>query len=144
MQGDNLRDYSKALNEQTIEKLLTGACIMIHGQAVANATQLGVVDTGLLRNSISYSVGGKIDGANGRSGNKSNLSDQVIPSRKDDEATVGSSVVYAAANEYGRSDMPSFPIRPYLRPAVAQTRTDREKWFKQVISEAMEKAPNDD
>jgi HK97 gp10 family phage protein len=34
------------------------------------------------------------------------------------EVTVGPNVVYAAAQEFGRPDMPNYSYTPYLRPAM--------------------------
>ena len=48
---------------------------------------------------------------------------------------IGSGVVYAAAQEFGRSDLPHYGYTPYLRPALRMNRPQILKDIKEAISE---------
>ena len=46
---------------------------------------------------------------------------------------IGSSVVYAAAQEFGRPDMKQYTYRPYLRPAARMNKPKIEAMMKKEI-----------
>lgn len=128
-------DYSKILSEDTIRKAIIESCIIVHGQAVRYAP----VDTGNLKNSLSYAVEGFTGGLNtGGGGVSAKASDAVDEPNGKNIGHVGTSVEYAAAVEYGRPDMPNYPMQPYLRPALATTKAKREKRLGEIIAEAIQ------
>ena len=76
--------------------------LAIHAQAV----KLAPVDTGKLRQSISIATKDKSQG------------EVSLEAPSDAMAgVVGTNLEYAAAVEYGRTDMDNYPMQPYLRPA---------------------------
>ena len=87
-----------------LETALDQAALLIEG----DAKKIVRVDTGLLRSSIG-----------------------VIKQPK--TRYIGSSKVYAAAQEFGRPDMSSYGYTPYLRPAARKNRQRIERMFKKVI-----------
>lgn len=73
------------------------ALLQTAADIVSVAKQLVPVDTGALKQSL---------GAEPQSST---------------EIWIGSDKVYAPVVEYGRLDMPNYPIQPYLTPAMAQS-----------------------
>jgi hypothetical protein len=142
MQGDNLmRDYAKILSPEVVKKCLAGICVIVHGQAVANLTSNNTVDTGMLRNSVSWALSDMKGGLNsGGSAGESDWAHGVDIPKDADTGHVGSSVEYAAAVEYGRPDLPNYPMQPYLRPAVYQTTGKRNRFIQTQIKESIKKA----
>ncbi|SNR95491.1 hypothetical protein SAMN05446037_100267 [Anaerovirgula multivorans] len=108
---------------------LTKSAIVVHGQAVL----LAGVDLGLLRNSISWSVGGKVDGLNSHGGiNKASPSDGVTPNNNEEEAVIGTNVVYAPVQEYKHN--------PFLRPAIDYNQDNIKNIIGKEIADAVKRA----
>jgi hypothetical protein len=129
-----MRDYTKFLDDDTIEKIIVTACVLIHGQAVRNCK----VKTGLLRNSISWATTKESGGANSKPRAGAADWETVEKPTREHTGHVGTSVEYAAAVEFGLPDMPNYPMQPYLRPAVYQTGSNRERAYKEIIGKRME------
>jgi hypothetical protein len=47
-----MRDYAAILSEPVIRRMVAETCVILHGQAVRNVK----VDTGILRNSITWAL----------------------------------------------------------------------------------------
>ncbi len=89
----------KAVN-QGIEKALTSGALLVEAEAVLRAP----VDTGNLRSSITHRVDGE-------------------------EATIGTNVEYAPAQEY--------KYNPFLRPALDENKTKLQKLMGDIIGDAI-------
>ena len=106
--------------DKAVTKGLLEVGIVLHGQAV----ELCPVKTGNLKNSISFTLDGKVHGLNSAGGQKAKQSEGVKSSRDKDAVTVGTNVEYAARLEFGFQGTDSKgrkynqPAQPYLRPAV--------------------------
>jgi len=55
--------------------------------------------------------------------------------RKPLERRIGTSVQYAAAQEFGRPDMPRYGYTPYLRPALRNNKDKINQLIKQATGE---------
>lgn len=103
---DNSDEVRNALTE-VLEKALTEIGIEAEAHAKEIITEKGAVDTGRLRNSITWAVGGESAHAAGYSG--------TAPKKDEPCVYIGSNVEYAEWIENGTSRMKP---RPFLRPAV--------------------------
>ena len=125
--------------DRAIEKALTMIGGLIESAAKEQLTANGSVDTGLLRNSITYALGGEYPAAaqytnNGNGTDKAGRKidpkegtyDTPAPADTGSERTVyiGTNVEYAPYVELGTSRMTA---KPYLRPAVENNRKKIEK-----------------
>lgn len=113
-----------------IKQGLTLAAIKIKGQAVLLADFTQGYQTGLLRNSLSYSIGGEIAGGNSASGQKATKNQMTPESKNDNVAYIGTSLDYGKYVESGTSKMAA---QPYLRPAYDICKKDVEKLIKLTI-----------
>jgi hypothetical protein len=151
-------DYSKIIDEKTVEKLIKGECVILTGFA----KELAPVDYGQLKNSIMWATSKESDGLNkgggGPSGGVIKLTKKgKVKKRKYKSATVsafnyiespndsdigyvGSNLEYAGAVEYGRRDMKNYPRQPYLRPAIDYSKKVREARRKVIINAAIKAA----
>lgn len=130
-----MKKYSELLSDEVIQKMLVSTAIVVHGQAVMNAQR----DQGGLQNSISWTTKTESGGENS-TGGQSATKDQLIKNTNDDKiAIIGSAIEYAAAQEYGRPDIPSYTFNAYLRPAVAQTKSKVEKLNSKILKEEIHK-----
>lgn len=119
----SLKDFSKEVlsaTEEAIKTALEACGVQAVGYAVMYATQKGVVDTGLLRNSITYALGGEapaMQDYSSDSGGKSGRYSGKAPADKKGNYSVyiGSNLSYFIFNEMGTSKMAA---RPMLRPAL--------------------------
>lgn len=125
-------DYSKIIDEETIEQIIEGECIILSGFA----KELVPVDQGQLKNSIMWKTG-KAEGDFNKDGNKTAPDDAKLSNPAESEGYVGSGLVYAGSVEYGRKDMPNYPRQPYLRPAMDYSKKQREARRKEIIDVAI-------
>lgn len=114
---DNSGEVRRELDE-AIEKALTeiGLEAEAHGKEIITAK--GAVDTGRLRNSITWAIGGE----------KANNPDYegTAPKRDEPCVYVGSNVEYAPHVENGARSMSP---RPYIKPAIEDFRDE----YKEII-----------
>ena len=108
-----------------IDKRARRALKIIGIKAESYAKALSPVDTGLLRNSITFAVGGElpnIAGYTDNSGQAIGEYGQAAPQDSDGELTliVGTNVHYAVYNELGHMTVNGGYVepRPFLRPAM--------------------------
>lgn len=112
---------------EVLEKALTEIGIEAEAHAKEIITAKGAVDTGLLRNSITYAIGGesaaiseykasKGDGSGSYSGNSPKKSQPCV--------YIGTNVKYAPFVETGARSMRP---RPFLRPAAEDFRQEYKK-----------------
>ena len=94
------------INQDKLEQALDKAGMLVEGDAKRHVR----VDTGRLKNSI-----------------------DVI--KKPLTRYIGSSVQYAAAQEYGRPDLKSYGYTPYLRPAIRKNRAKINRLIKDAVGD---------
>lgn len=94
-----------------IARALEAIGIQAEGDVVSVITAKGIVDTGRLRDSITYATSRHKDKPRG----VAKAEDAVQGSPEEDSVYVGTNVEYAAYHEYGTSRMKA---RPYLKPAI--------------------------
>lgn len=138
MDHDNSSEHNRRL-AAAVEKALEMAGGVIESAAKEILTANGSVDTGLLRNSITYALGGEYpaaaqyannaggtDKAGRKIDEKQGSYDQPAPADTGSKRTVyvGTNVEYAPYVELGTSKQSA---KPYLRPAVEQNRRKIEK-----------------
>lgn len=135
---NNKAAYEKAL-EECAERILT----MIGMECETAAKLLAPVDTGLLRNSITYALAGEkaaqetYSGDNGGSGKYSGTAPPDKPHIH--SVHLGTNVEYAMVQELGRYNHKK-GFSPFLRPAV----NDNINTFKKIILSELKAAMNDD
>ena len=113
----NKGEYTKAL-EEVAEKVLT----MWGMQAESAAKKLCPVDTGLLRNSITWAIAGEAPNTSTYSANSGGASGSYSGQAQADKGGprhvyIGSNVEYAPYQELGTTKMKA---QPFLAPAIEQ------------------------
>jgi acetamidase/formamidase len=109
--------YADRLSPEYMEKVIWRALVAMESQA----SQLAQVDTGHLRDSLTIATNkrSKVEGVRA-------MFDTPIDSPSEDMLGVmGTNLEYAAAQEFGREDMPNYPAHPYMRPALDIMRARR-------------------
>lgn len=108
--------------EKAVEKAMKEAATMIGGSLSGHASEQAPADTGLLRNSITYALGGDppaIAQYTDDAGEQTGVYEGSAPKDEKNEITVyiGTNVEYATYQELGAPSI-KLPARPFLRPAV--------------------------
>ncbi len=121
--------------DQAISIALEASGLIVEGQAKA----LCPVDSGRLRNSISYSIDGKVEGLNKAGKRKkgkqeASSDDGVKPNPAKDTVVIGTNVEYGPHVELGTVKMEA---QPYLNPALDRNKKNIAKIFAQTIAEVM-------
>ena len=125
--------------KRATEKAMKKAAEMIGGTLAGHAIEYCPVDTGLLRNSITYAIGGEAPKLTTYKSNDRDKNNKTIEVREgtysgtapqDDNGTVtvyvGTNVQYAPYQELGAPNI-NLPARPYLRPAFENHRDEIEQ-----------------
>lgn len=114
------------------EKALKTAARMIGGSLEGHAKELCPVDTGLLRNSITFALGGEAPNItqyssdqDGKREKKTGAYDGTAEADEDHEITVylGTNVEYAPYQELGAPNI-HLDARPFLRPAMENNKRE--------------------
>ena len=123
--------------ENATENAMKRAARMIGGSVAGHAIERCPVDTGLLRNSITFALGGEApqkqvyyDDSKEQSGEY----DGVATKDEDNEITVyiGTNVQYAPYQELGAPNI-HLNARPFLRPAMEENVREIEQIIKQTL-----------
>ena len=131
---DNTDAVLKEL-DNAMERALTRIGLAAEGYAKKSLTAQGAVDTGLLRNSVTFALSG--EGANTTSykadrGGETGHYTGTAPNDKDKAVYIGSNVEYAIFIENGaRGQSP----RPFLKPAA----TEHTTTYKNILKEELGK-----
>lgn len=122
-------DYSKILDDDAIEKLIVGECIILTGFA----KEITPIDTGELKSSIMWATERRDGGLNEGGDTATSAFNYIDKPTDKNVGYVGSHLEYAGAVEYGRKDMPQYPAQPYLRPAIDYSKKVRESRRRSII-----------
>lgn len=125
--------------EKATEDAMKKAATMIGGAIEGHAKELCPVDTGLLRNSITYALGGsEVNQPSYKSNDKDKTGKQITAKEGEYSGTaerdtdgqvtvyVGSNVQYAPYQELGAPSI-NLPAKPYLRPAFENNENEIEQ-----------------
>lgn len=122
--------------ERVVEKILT----QLGMQAESAAKKLAPVDTGLLRNSITWAIAGEpanADSYKADSGDAQGTYSGNSPEVKDQHAVhIGSNVEYAMIQETGSSKTKA---QPFLRPAI----NENIDYFRNLVESELKNALKD-
>lgn len=128
--------------EKATEKALKKAARMIGGAVSGHAAEACPVDTGLLRNSITFALGGQAPAitdyksdTKDKDGNYTTGNyDGEAPEDDDNQITVyvGTNVQYAPYQELGTAKMDA---RPFLRPAFENFKDEIEQIIEKCCKE---------
>jgi hypothetical protein len=129
---DNTKEVLSAL-DKAIERGLEAIGLTAEGYAKKNET---AIDTGLLRNSITYAISGKsphIKSYKDDDGNQSGRYEGKAPNDKDKAVYIGTNVEYAPFIEYGTQGRP--PLHFLHRAA-----TEHSDEYKKLMKDSMKNA----
>ena len=134
---DNKRDVMKE-----VENALRKAARMVGGSVEGHAKEACPVDTGLLRNSITFCIGGEEPAITDYQSDTKDKDGNVTtgnyegsaPEDDDGEITVyvGTNVQYAPYQELGTANMDA---RPFLRPAFENNKREIEQIIERCCKE---------
>ena len=115
------------LKNEAVARALEAIGIQAESDVVKVITEKRIVDTGRLRDSITYKTARGGDSAKGaaRSG------DEVQGSPDKDSVYIGTNVEYAAYHEYGTSRIVA---RPYLKPGIMNNLSTYKEIAKKMLS----------
>ena len=131
----NVNDILSAL-EKGKRNALTAIGATAETHTKENITADGLVDTGRLRNSITYATGDYSGIGTYTDNNKKSYSDaKARNTPKDDEVAIGTNVEYAAYTELGTQHITA---HHYLKRAV----TEHQDEYKKLAVEAIKTAIN--
>jgi HK97 gp10 family phage protein len=131
--------------KRSTDNAMKRAAHMIGGTIESHAKEYCPVDTGLLRNSITYAIGGEEPQITlYRSNSRDKTGKEIEPKEgiytdraeqdHDNQVTVyvGTNVQYAPYQELGAPNI-NLPARPYLRPAFENHKVEIEQIIEQVF-----------
>ena len=127
------------------DKAMKKAARMIGGTVAGHAVEACPVDTGLLRNSITFALGGEPPNITSYQSNDTDKNGKKIeqkegqytenaPKDADNEVTVyvGTNVQYAPYQELGAPNR-GIEARPFIRPAFENNTQEFEQIFKKCL-----------
>lgn len=107
--------------------------------AKQNITENGTVDTGLLRNSITYAVHGQspeLQSYSADRGDGHGSYSGTVGTEADKAVYIGTNVEYAPYVEYGHQQYGGgghVPAKPFIKPAAADHNDEYEKIMRQAL-----------
>lgn len=131
-------DNSKKVLEEfdnALDRALIRIGLSAEGYAKKALTSQHAVDTGLLRNSITFAISGgdaNISGYKANKGGGTGSYSGSVPNEKDKAVYIGTNVEYASYVELGTVRTKA---KPYLKPAA----TEHSTVYKRIIEEEMGK-----
>ena len=139
-----LTSNAKLIKEQTAEAIITAMKTVgsqAQGHATAEITAVEAIETGRLKNSITFAVSG--DPAreykytdDGRDGDKKEYTDRIEDAGDENDFTLylGTNVEYATFVESGTGGDKKKGARPFIRPAVENWISEYQQIFQQELS----------
>lgn len=123
--------------EKAIENGLTAIGMTAEGHAKRKITDYPAVDTGRLRNSITFAISGENANAPTYTDSEKNTYtyEGTAPDDKEKAVYIGTNVEYGSFVELGTSKMPP---RPFLKPAA----TKHNEEYKKIMEAALKSAQN--
>ena len=109
---------------------------MLEGQAVRNVREVGAIDTGRLRGSITHATKDGVSRVRHSNSKGAGQHDAVSRPHSEYEVWIGTNVEYAPYVEYGTRKMSP---RPYLRPALDNNRKLVRKLFADALKEGFQR-----
>ena len=136
MKPEHITDNSDRVKREA-EKKIGQALKIIGMKAESYAKALCPVDTGLLRNSITFALDGEEPATTSYKDNKDEqegLYSGVAPEEQRNQRSVmvGSNVQYAPYQELGAPNI-NLPARPFIRPAIENHMDE----YKQVVEQTL-------
>lgn len=131
---DNTDEFLSAF-EKSLENGLTAIGMTAEGHAKRKITDYPAVDTGRLRNSITFAISGEKANAPTYTDNKKGVYNYsgTAPDDKEKAVYIGTNVEYGSFVELGTSKMPA---RPFLKPAA----TDHNEEYNGLMEAALKSA----
>lgn len=132
--NDNTSEFLDAL-EKAIDNGLEAIGMTAEGHAKRKITDYPAVDTGRLRNSITYAISGKKAKTETYKDNDGNTYQYsgTAPDDTDPSVYIGTNVEYGAYVEIGTSRMGA---RPFLKPAASEHSDE----YKRIMEAALKSA----
>ena len=130
----NLGQYLNA-SDEAVHNALTVIGTAAEGHAKENVTEMRAVDTGFLRNSITWAISGETTNARtykDDSGQQEGSYSGDAPAATEGQKSVwiGSNVFYAPHVEYGTEKMAG---RPYLRRAISDHADEYKAMLRDIL-----------
>lgn len=125
----------KRATQESITTALEAVGVQAQGNATAEITAVGAIETGRLKNSITFAVSGQSGSTHNYSDDEGNrYSDEIGSTGDAKENTVylGTNVEYAPYVELGTYKMRA---RPFIRPAMEKNLSD----YKDILIESLQK-----
>ena len=137
VEGFTIKDYSEEVLKE-LEDSITKALLKCGEKAEEYAKRACPVKTGLLRNSITYALGGEAPAVTSYSsddGSKSGSYSGKAPDDEEGKRSVypGTNVEYAKIVELGSSSNSKRKKQPYISPAIK----DHGDKYRQIIKETL-------
>jgi HK97 gp10 family phage protein len=131
---DNTDEVLSAL-EKAIENGLKAIGMTAEGHAKRKITDYPAVDTGRLRNSITYALSGEKPSKSYYYDNSGNayLNEGAAPKDKEKAVYIGTNVEYASHVELGTSKMGA---RPFLKPSATEHNEEYQKIMETSLKSA--------
>lgn len=131
---DNTSEFLDAL-DKAIENGLEAIGMTAEGHAKRKITDYPAVDTGRLRNSITYAISGEKPQNSTYKDDSGNTYEYsgTAPDDKDPSVYIGTNVEYGAYVEIGTSRMGA---RPFLKPAASEHSDEYERIMEAALKSA--------
>lgn len=131
-----VRDNSKevvSLFKKAVHNGLTAVGMTAEKHAKKAITEQKAVDTGLLRNSVTYAIAGyqtHVESYSNNKGTKTGSYSGTMDGKKDSAVYIGTNVEYAPYVENGTSKMAA---RPFLKPAATEHSDEYKRLFEAAL-----------
>lgn len=131
---DNTDEFLSAF-EKALENGLTAIGMTAEGHAKRKITDYPAVDTGRLRNSITFAISGEKANTTTYTDSKKGVYNYsgTAPDDKEKAVYVGTNVEYGSFVELGTSKMTA---RPFLKPAAAEHNEEYKKIMEAALKSA--------
>ena len=137
MPGKPLQDGTAAASiPKSVERALEAVGVMLEKAAVRMVREVGAIDTGRLRGSITHATRDGVSRVRTSGNADAGQGDAVSRPRSVYEVWIGTNVEYAPHVEYGTKKMPA---RPYMRPTLDNNRKLVVRLFADALTEGFQR-----